>query len=175
MAVCRQQAWGGFWGQRRHQELSLCLLFKVVSIFLSLPSAFPPVPTLTPRKWVGPCWQIWWWFFFAYWSVKPGEVRISCFKSRLTFKLKWKWVAQSCLTPCDPMDCNLPGSSVHGIHQVMVSKTHSVFWRSTRPPVVKVIKRRIHNRQGGGWILLEVCEQFVSVPALLNMDFCSRC
>ena len=26
-------------------------------------------------------------------------------------------VAQSCLTPCDPMDCRPPGSSVHGILQ----------------------------------------------------------
>ena len=26
-------------------------------------------------------------------------------------------VAQSCPTPSDPMDCNLPGSSVHGIFQ----------------------------------------------------------
>ena len=26
-------------------------------------------------------------------------------------------VAQSCRTLCDPMDCNLPGSSVHGIPQ----------------------------------------------------------
>ena len=26
-------------------------------------------------------------------------------------------VAQSCLTLCDPMDCSLPGSSVHGILQ----------------------------------------------------------
>ena len=26
-------------------------------------------------------------------------------------------VTQSCLTPCDPMDCSLPGSSVHGIFQ----------------------------------------------------------
>ena len=156
MAVCRQQAWGGFWGQRQHQELSLRLLFfEVVTIFLSLPSAFPPVPTLTPRKWVGPCWWIWLYFFFAHWSVKPAEVRISCFKSCLTFKVKWKWVTQSCLTPCD---------SVRGIHQVMVSKTHSVTWRPTRPPVVKVIKRRIHNRQGGGRILLEFCEQFVSIP-----------
>ena len=25
--------------------------------------------------------------------------------------------AQSCLTLCDPMDCSLPGSSVHGIFQ----------------------------------------------------------
>ena len=24
-------------------------------------------------------------------------------------------VAQSCLTLCNPMDCNLPGSSVHGV------------------------------------------------------------
>ena len=29
-------------------------------------------------------------------------------------------VAQSCLTLSDPMDCNLPGSSVHGIFQARV-------------------------------------------------------
>ena len=29
-------------------------------------------------------------------------------------------VAQSCLTLCDPMDCSLPGSSVHGICQAIV-------------------------------------------------------
>ena len=29
-------------------------------------------------------------------------------------------VAQSCPTPSDPMDCNLPGSSVHGICQARV-------------------------------------------------------
>ena len=29
-------------------------------------------------------------------------------------------VAQSCPTPSDPMDCNLPGSSVHGIFQARV-------------------------------------------------------
>ena len=27
---------------------------------------------------------------------------------------------QSCLTVCDPMDCSLPGSSVHGIFQAIV-------------------------------------------------------
>ena len=26
-------------------------------------------------------------------------------------------VAQSCMTLCDPMDCSLPGSSIHGIFQ----------------------------------------------------------
>ena len=29
-------------------------------------------------------------------------------------------VAQSCLTPSDPMDCSPPGSSVHGIFQARV-------------------------------------------------------
>ena len=27
---------------------------------------------------------------------------------------------QSCLTPSDPMDCSLPGSSIHGICQARV-------------------------------------------------------
>ena len=30
------------------------------------------------------------------------------------------FVAQSCLTLCDPMNCSLPGSSVHGISQARV-------------------------------------------------------
>ena len=29
-------------------------------------------------------------------------------------------VAQSCQTLCDPMDCSLPSSSVHGILQVRI-------------------------------------------------------
>ena len=29
-------------------------------------------------------------------------------------------VAQSCPTPSDPMDCSLPGSSIHGIFQERV-------------------------------------------------------
>ena len=33
---------------------------------------------------------------------------------------KWSEVAQLCLTLCDPMDCSLPGSSVHGILQARI-------------------------------------------------------
>ena len=29
-------------------------------------------------------------------------------------------IVQSCFTLCDPMDCSLPGSSVHGIFQARV-------------------------------------------------------
>ena len=34
-------------------------------------------------------------------------------------------VAQSCLTLSDPMDCSLPGSSVHGIFQARVLECHT--------------------------------------------------
>ena len=34
--------------------------------------------------------------------------------------LKWSEVVQSCLTLCNPMDCSLSGSSVHGIFQARV-------------------------------------------------------
>ena len=37
--------------------------------------------------------------------------------------------AQSCLTLCDPMDCNLPGSSVHGIFQARILE-----WLPFPPP-----------------------------------------
>ena len=34
--------------------------------------------------------------------------------------VKWSEVAQLCLTLCDPVDCSLPGSSVHGILQARI-------------------------------------------------------
>ena len=34
--------------------------------------------------------------------------------------MKWSEVAQSCLTLCGPMDCSLPGISVHGIFQARI-------------------------------------------------------
>ena len=35
-------------------------------------------------------------------------------------------VAQSCLTLCDPIDCSLPGPSVHRIFQVRVLKWDAI-------------------------------------------------
>ena len=44
-------------------------------------------------------------------------------------------VAQSCLTLCDPMDCSLPGSSIHGIFQARKLEwvTISFSRRSSQP------------------------------------------
>ena len=38
----------------------------------------------------------------------------------LSKSIKWSEVAQSCLTLFDPMDCSLPGTSVHGISQARI-------------------------------------------------------
>ena len=40
-------------------------------------------------------------------------------------------VAQSCLTLRDPMDCNLPGSSVHGIFQARVLEWGAIAFSET--------------------------------------------
>ena len=37
-------------------------------------------------------------------------------------------VAQSCPTLCDPMDCSLPGSSIHGILQARVLEWVAIFF-----------------------------------------------
>ena len=49
-------------------------------------------------------------------------------------------VAQSCLTPRDPMDCSLPGSSIHGIFQARVLDWVAIAF-SPRPPCPSLIPR----------------------------------
>ena len=57
-------------------------------------------------------------------------------------------VAQSCLTLCDPMDCSLPGSSVHGIFQAIVLEWIAIsFSRGSshsrdRTQVSRIVDRR---------------------------------
>ena len=45
-------------------------------------------------------------------------------------------VAQLCPTLCDPMDCSLPGSSVHGILQARILEwVANSFSRGSSPPM----------------------------------------
>ena len=41
-------------------------------------------------------------------------------------------VAQSCLTLSDPMDCSLPGSSIHGIFQARVLEWDAIAFSALR-------------------------------------------
>ena len=65
-------------------------------------------------------------------SSKPrGRTQVSCTASR--FITVWATereseVAQSCPTLCDPIDCSLPGSSVHGIFQAIFLQWIAIFF-----------------------------------------------
>ena len=49
--------------------------------------------------------------------------------------MKWSEVAQSGPTLCDPVDCSLPGSSVHEISQARILEWVVIsFSRSSSPP-----------------------------------------
>ena len=51
-------------------------------------------------------------------------------------------VAQSCLTFSDPMDCSLPGSSIHGIFQARVLEWGAIaFSLSVSTPLQKKKKK----------------------------------
>ena len=50
-------------------------------------------------------------------------------------------VAQSCLTLSDPMDCSLPGSSVHGIFQARVLE-----WAAIAFSKLKELKAKVSEK-----------------------------
>ena len=55
------------------------------------------------------------------WDSPGKNTGVGCHFPLQCIKVKSKSeVSQSCLTPSDPMDCSLPGSSVHGICQARV-------------------------------------------------------
>ena len=55
------------------------------------------------------------------WDSPGKNTGVGCHFLLQCMKVKSKSeVAQSCPTLCDPMDCSLPGSSVHGIFQARV-------------------------------------------------------
>ena len=80
----------------------LLLLSRVICVRLCA-TLVGRQPTRLPRPWDSP-------------GKNPGvgcHFLLQCMKSESE-------VAQSCLTPSNPMDCSLPGSSVHGIFQARV-------------------------------------------------------
>jgi len=57
-------------------------------------------------------------------------------------------VAQSCPTPSDPMDCSLPGSSIHGIFQARVLEWGAIaFSEKTVWEFLKTLKRELSYYQ----------------------------
>ena len=66
-------------------------------------------------------------------------------------------VAQSCPTLCDPMDCSLPGSSIHGIFQARVLEWVAIsFSRGSSWPRDRIRASRIAGRRFTVWATREV-------------------
>ena len=60
-------------------------------------------------------------------------------------------VTQFCLTPSDPMDCSLPGSSVHGIFQAGVLEWVAISF--TRDTVERHIKKSAFGELRFRWVI----------------------
>ena len=54
------------------------------------------------------------------WDSPGKNTGVGCHFLLKCMKVKSSEFAQSCLTPSNPTDCGLPGSSVHGIYQARV-------------------------------------------------------
>ena len=53
-------------------------------------------------------------------------------------------VAESCPTLCDPMDCGLPGSSVHGIFQARVLEWGAIAFSATHAQADLFVTSGVH-------------------------------
>ena len=71
-------------------------------------------------------------------------------------KVKWSEVAQLCPTLCDPKDCSLPGSSIHGIFQARVLEWIAIsFSRGSSRPRDGTRVSRIAGRRFTIWATRE--------------------
>ena len=82
-------------------------------------------------------WDSFHYFKLPLWEKnRPRNYQIYFFLLLLFSRKKVKvLVAQSCPTVCDPMDCSLPGSSVHGILQARILEWAAIpFSRGSSQP-----------------------------------------
>ena len=89
------------------------------------------------------------WPFLALWPLLS-------FPNSLAYWVKWSDVAQLYPTLCDPLDCSLPGSSVHGIFQAIVLEWIAIsFSRGSSQPRDRTRVSRIVDRRFTVWATIE--------------------
>ena len=80
-------------------------------------------------------------------------------------KIKWSEVAQACPILCDPMDCSLPGSSVHRIFQARVLAWVVIsFSRHASKVMLKFLQAIVQHYVN--WELLDVQAGFRKVRGM---------
>ena len=84
-------------------------------------------------------------------------------------KRKESEVTQSCLTLCDPTDCSLPGSSIHGIFQARVLEWVAIpFSRGSSQPRDQT---QVSHMAGGFWATREALGPKMMTQKLRGIDY----
>ena len=91
--------------QVKSSYISVCCCSQVASVVSNSVRPHRWQPTRLPRPWDSPGKN----------SGVGCHFLLQCMKVKSESE-----VTQSCPTPSDPMDCSLPGSSIHGIFQARV-------------------------------------------------------
>ena len=108
-------------------------------------------------------------------KIQNKSPRCITLQIQIVVMVKWSEVAQSCLTLCNPVDCSLPGSSIHGTLQARILQWVAISFSrgSSRPrdrtPVSRTAGRRFTlwammvvplNQAFNNWNkVLQVCQQ----------------
>ena len=135
-----------------------------------LQHAMLPCPSPTPRTCSNSCLPSWW----CRPTISSSVIPFSCPQSFPTLGsfpmsqffesggqsigpiVKWSEVAQSCPTLCDPVDCSLPGSSVHGILQARILEWVAIsFSRGSSQPRDQTQVSHIAGRYSTLWATRE--------------------
>ena len=80
-----------------------------------------------------------------------SSISLAQYLSYIENRKKENEVAQSCLTLCDPMECSLPGFSIHGIFQarilewVAISFSRGSSWARDWTQVSHIVSRRCYS------------------------------
>ena len=136
-------------------DLILCHLLML------LPLIFPSIRVFSSELSLGISWPKYWSFSF---SISPSNEYSGLISFRTDWcdlfavqgLLKWCEAAQSCLTLCDPVDCSLPGSSLHGILQARVLEWVAIsFSRGSSQPRDWTQVSRIPGRRFNLWATRE--------------------
>ena len=92
-----------------------------------------------------------------------GSARVQVKELALSEYVRVRSVTRSCLTLCNPMDCSLPGSSVHGIFQARILEwvviSSSKGSNSCLLHCRQILYRLSH--QGSSWIKNTLAETIV--------------
>ena len=94
-------------------------------------------------------------YIFIYLNIEPEWILVEV--SYYYFYMKWRSeVAKLCPTLCDPVDCSLPGSSLHGILQARVLERVAIsFSRGSSQPKDQTQASHIAGRCFNLWATRE--------------------